>query len=466
MEPGARMSDVHTDVIIVGGGLAGLAATAALAEAGAKVTLLEWRPYLGGRAYSYEHPALGEVIDSQHVVLGCCTNVIDLVTQAGISDWIRWYDEMTFLEPGGRRSVLKPNGLPAPLQQTASLLRAPMLSLRDKLAIARGLAEFLRGYPATDHESVASWIRRTHQTERAIRHFWEPVILATLNDNFERCSLKYAGKVFHEAFLRSADAGKMGIPTRPLSEFLAPVVDRARRLGATVRLKTAVRSLGQISSKWKVTTAAGEILSANSVVLATDFRQTEQLLSGVLGAELPDTLGNRLQVAPITSVHLWFDREVTTDDHAALLDRRIQWVFHKSRIRRWPIEQGSYLELVISGSFPELGMAREDILASALHELESFYPAVRSATLVKSAVLKEARATFSVLPGLDDVRPNQKTALQGLFVAGDWTQTEWPSTMESAARAGRYAAGEVMGERSRFLAPELAASGLMRLLRT
>ena len=453
-----------TDVIVVGGGLAGLAATAALAETGARPTLLEWRPYLGGRAYSYEHPALGETIDSQHVVLGCCTNVVDLVTQAGAADWIRWYDEMIFLEPGGRRSRLKPGGLPAPLQQTVSLLRAPMLSLTDKLSITRGLSEFLRGYPADDRESVASWMKRTRQTDRAIRHFWEPVILATLNDSFERCSLKYAGKVFHEAFLRSAGAGRMGIPVRPLSEFFAPVAERALRFGARIERKTAVEALCSDGHGWSLRTAAGETLHADAVILATDLRRTASLCAALPGAQSVADASAGVPAAPITTVHLWFDREITTDDHAALLDTRIQWMFHKSRIRRWASERGSYLELVISGSFPELALGREEILRSALKELTLFYPEAEGAKLIKSAVLKEARATFSVLPLLDLVRPEQQTRWPGLYLAGDWTRTEWPSTMEGAVRSGRFAAGELLGERSRFLAPELPAGGLMRWL--
>jgi zeta-carotene desaturase len=168
--------------------------------------------------------------------------------------------------------------------------------------------------------------------------------------------------------------------------------------------------------------------------------------------------------APITTVHLWYEREVVDVDHAVLLDARIQWMFCKSRIRGWEAGRGSYLELVISASWAEIGMGREEILAAALGELEMFFPAVREAQLVKSAVLKEARATFSVAPGLDAYRPAQRTVWPGLFVAGDWTATDWPSTMEGAVRSGRLAAGEVVGERRRFIARELEAEGLMRWL--
>ncbi len=452
------------DVVVVGGGLAGLAATAALAEGGARVTLAEWRPYVGGRAYSYEHPALAETIDSQHVVLGCCTNIVDLVTQAGVAEWIQWYDELLFLEPGGRRSVLKPGALPAPLQQTASLLRAPMLRLRDKVSIARGLTEFLRGYPADDEESVASWMRRTGQTERAIRHFWEPVMVATLNDSAERCSLKYAGKVFHDAFLCSAEAGRMGVPAQPLSEFFRPIATYAEGLGARVRLKTAVEGLEQDGVRWRLRTAAGETMCADAVVVATDLKRAGRLLAPLPGGESLAEATAAIPVAPITTVHLWFDREFSEDAQAALLDTRVQWMFHKSRIRQWSAGRGSYVELVISGSFAELAMTRKAILESAMRELAIFYPQVAGLTLVKSAVLKEARATFSVAPGMDRLRPAQATVWPGLFLAGDWTRTEWPSTMEGAVRSGRLAAGAVVGEPRRFLSPELIPRGLMRWL--
>ncbi len=455
---------------MVGGGLAGLACAAALAGAGREVTLLEWRPYVGGRAYSYEHPALGETVDSQHVVLGCCTNVVDLVTQAGIADWLRWYDWTVFLQPDGGRTWLKPGALPAPMHQAGSFLRAPMLGWRDKLAVARGMSRFLRGYPGDDVESFADWLRRTGQTERAVRHFWEPVVLATLNDSFDRCSVKYAGKVFHESMLRSAAAGRMGVPTRPLSEFFAPVARLAESFGAEVRLRASVDRISQGGNRWQVRLAGGEEITAESVVLAAGLHRTEQLLGPLRGESMDEAglqaeaLAQHFVPAPITTVHLWYDREVTELDHAALLDTRVQWMFHKSRIRGWEAGRGSYLELVISGSHRELKATRETILRDAIRELEIFFPQARTARLLKSGVLKEAQATFSVTPKLDRWRPGASTRWKGVYLAGDWTRTGWPSTMEGAVRSGRLAAGELMGHRDRFLSAELPATGLMRWL--
>jgi len=464
---------IQRDVVIVGGGLAGMAVALALSEAGAgtsgnSITILDRRPTLGGRVYSYPHPALDETVDSQHVVVGCCTNIVELIEQAGAADTIRWYDEFLFIEPGGRRTRMGPGSglgaLPAPSHLTMSFLRASMLGFGDKVAIARGMSELIRGYPSSDSESFRSWLTRTRQTERAVRHFWEPVAVGTLNDTLENCSAKYAGKVIHESFLRSPKAGRFGIPTLPLSEWLAPLTELARSRGVDVRMKTGMTGLEQIAgSRWRVTTE-DKVFEAANVILAIDFKQTQRLLEGLPGGVEVAAGFEHFVFAPITTVHLWYEGAVVDVDHAALLDTRIQWVFNKSRIRRWPASQVTYLELSISASWPELKQGREEILASALRELELFFPEVKSARLVKSGVLKEARATFSVTPGLDRYRPTQKTQWPGLYLAGDWTATEWPSTMEGAARSGRLAAGAVVGEPAKYMASELPATGLMPML--
>ncbi len=461
------MSSPRFDVIITGAGLAGLAAASAVSGSGAKVLLLERKPFVGGRAYSYEHPSLHEEIDCQHVLLGCCTNLRALCADAGVADRIRWYDTFTFLEPGkAQPTTLHGGSLPAPLHTTFDFLRAPMLSLADKAAVARGLAEFLRGYPSDDTESFTTWLKRTRQTERGIRHLWEPIIASALNDSFENCSTKYAGQVFHESFLKSAEGGRFGIPTLPLSQFYGYVAEHCVRQGTELRMQQPVTGLVRQDGMWSVQTSEGNF-TAPSVVLAMPFQQIASLLP-------EDEAGTRFRErfthfrnAPICTVHLWFDREITDLDHAVLLDTGIQWLFHKSRIRRWPREKGSYVELTISASFAQLHESREAILSSALRELELFFPSIRGAKLVKSGILKDARATFSVTPGLDAHRPLQEMPWPGLFVAGDWTATDWPSTMEGAVRSGYLAAQAVAkntGQVQQFLKPDLPSTGLMKLI--
>jgi squalene-associated FAD-dependent desaturase len=465
----------HSDVIVVGAGVAGLAAASSVARAGKSVTVLERKPYVGGRAYSYEHPALQEVVDSQHVLLGCCTNLIELCEQAGTADKIRWYDKQTFLEPNGRASTIVTSGLPAPFHFAPSFLNMSMLGWKDKLGLARGLMEFFRGYPAEDHENVEQWLKRTKQTELSIRHFWHPIVMATLNDSPEHCSTRYAGKVFHELFVKSSTGGRLGIPTVPLSEFYAAAARLIESYGGVVRLRASVEGIVQEpDGRWRANTADATYM-ADSIILALPFEQTQKLLPSVqlnerssrVAANERDELEFKMarQVhSPFTSILLWYDREICDLDHAWLLDTTIEWFFHKSRIRRYAPEKGSYVELVIAGSKAQLSKTREEILSSALKELEMFFPEVKRAKLLKSGVLKEARATFSVTTELDQFRPKQETRWPGFFLAGDWTATEWPSTMEGGVRSGRLAAGAAMGDQTRFMAEEIPASGLMRWL--
>jgi squalene-associated FAD-dependent desaturase len=352
-----------------------------------------------------------------------------------------------------------------------------MLSLGDKARIGVGLMEFLRGYPGSDAEPFSAWLTRTKQTERAIRHFWEPVIVGALNDTFERCSTRYAGQVFHESFLKSAEGGRLGIPTQPLSEFYSATAALAERQETRLELRHSVDRIERLpNGDWRVLTSEYEEFITPKLLLALPFEQTSRLLRTVPAPSesVARILGDfeRFVHAPITTVHLWFDREITELDHAALLDTRIQWMFNKSRIRRDEPDAdagspGQYLELVISASFSELHETRDEILSAAIAELARFFPVVREARILKSGILKEARATFSVTPGLDRFRPMQDAPGDGLFLAGDWTRTGWPSTMEGAVRSGRLAAeviSEAGGKATRFVSPDLSAAGFMSLI--
>src|SRR6516165_3927763 len=206
-------------VAIVGGGLAGISAGSALADAGYRVELFERRPYLGGRASSYELPGTGEVIDNcQHVLLGCCTNLIDFYRRLGVEDQIRWYDEITFLLPGGRSWVLRPTALPAPLHAGPSFLVSSVLDFKDKLAISHALLALIPSLPADNGKNFYSWLMRHGQTKQSIDRFWAPVLISALNDDLDRISVRYAALVLRDSFLKSAEAGRMGVPAVPLSQ--------------------------------------------------------------------------------------------------------------------------------------------------------------------------------------------------------------------------------------------------------
>lgn len=468
------MSAAQADVIVVGAGVAGLAAAVALSGTGASVTVVDRKPYVGGRAYSYVHPTLGEVVDSQHVLVGCCTNLIDLCRLSGADQHLRWYDRIPFLEAQGegreaRVSWIGAGTLPAPAHAAMSFLAAPMLSLADKAGIARALLGFLRGYPATDEEAFSAWLKRAKQTERAVRHFWEPLVIATLNDSFENCSTRYAGQVFHELFLKSGGGSRQAVPTQPLSEFYAAFARLAETQGAAMHLRASVERIAQgADGAWEATTTDGTVYNAPNLVLAIPFDACAKLLG-----TLPEGSSQRERIlphlahfkwAPYTTVHVWLDRSISELDQAGLLDSRVDWIFNKTRIRGSDPVAGEYIELSIAASFDELKQGREPILKAAMEELVRFFPRAKDAKVLRSGVLKEAKATFSVLPGMDAHRPAAGDAGGGLYLAGDWTRTGWPSTMESAARGGRLAAEAVAagaGKQARFLSPDLPATGLM-----
>ena len=454
-------------VAVVGGGLAGLAAGCALAGAGFRVTLLERRPYLGGRASSYEHPGTGEVVDNcQHVLLGCCTNLVDFYRRIGVEQKIRWFDRLVFLEPGGRQSVISPSWLPAPFHSAPSFLGADSLSFGDKLAIARAMLAITTGLPPETEENFLAWLRRHGQTARAIERFWKVVLVSALNEDLDRMSVHYAAQVFRESFLKSPGAGRMGVPTVPLTELYRAGADYIRLHGGEVLLRAPVESF-QPEPDAVCLGVAGREVRADFAVLAVPFDALARLLPETSEAQpLREQLG-RFETSPITGIHLWFDRQITELEHAVLLDRTLQWMFHKSKlVPRAAANQGSYVELVVSSSKALVEKPKNEIEEMALRELREFFPGAREAKLVKSTVIKEVHATYSALPRSDDYRPGAATAWPRAFLAGDWTASGWPATMEGAVRSG-YRAAEALARgadrQDKFLLPDLAATGFMRL---
>jgi len=231
-------------VAVVGGGLAGLSAACALADSGFRVSLFERKPFVGGRASSYEHPGTGEVVDNcQHVLLGCCTNLIAFYQRLEVEDKIRWYDRLTFIDPGGRQSVIGPSLLPAPLHSAPSFLAAHSLSFADKIGIARAMMSLARALPAESGENFLFWLRRHGQTDRAIERFWKVVLVSALNEDLDRMSPYYAGQVFRESFLKSAAGGRMGVPRVPLTTLYGAASSYIEAHGGRVQMRAAVESI-------------------------------------------------------------------------------------------------------------------------------------------------------------------------------------------------------------------------------
>ncbi len=421
--------------MIAGGGLAGLAAAAALGSIGFEVDLHEARPFLGGRATSFPVNPSDENSDHidncQHVLLRCFTNLLDFYRRCGVQDKIRFHDRLNFVRPGGAVDVLKAGLLPAPAHLLGSLLRFKALDFADKLSIFRAIAAMRREANRTDLDSltIVDWLASKQATERAVKRFWRPILVSALNEEPERSSSLPAFQVLVQGMMATRASYQMGLPAVPLAELYAAALED--KLGERVRVHLR-SSLDRIDSNDK---------AADFYISAVPFERVDQLLPGLeLNLE-------KFTHSPITGIHLWFDRSITDLPHAVLLDRTLQWVFRKT---------DRYVQCVVSASRSLIELSREKIVELACRELEEFFPACRDAELVRSHVIKEVRATYSTIPGLQSVRPGPKTKYPNVFLAGDWTNTGWPATMEGAVRSGYIAAEAVVraaGREASFLLP-------------
>jgi len=432
-------------VLIAGGGLAGLSAAAALAGAGFEVDLFEARAFLGGRATSYAVPASSgeepETIDNcQHILLRCCVNLLDFYQRLGVRDRIRFYREFYFIEPGGRISALSRGRLPAPLHFTGSFLRMHCLGRADKTGIARALLAIRRERNRRkdlDRISMLDWLLQKRQTPRAIDRFWRQVLVSAVNEDLDRMAARHGFQVFWLGFMARADSYEMGIPAVPLGELYA--VDAWRSMGnVSIHFRSPVERIDE-----RGFLVDGQLHTADQYICALPFERLE-----FVGLPAP-----RLEHSAITGVHLWFDREITTLPHATLLDRTMQWMFNK--------DAGRYLQLVVSASRELTPLSRQEIVDIAIGDLRLYFPRVRDARLLKAHVVKEQRATFSAAPDTECMRPTTLGALPNLFMAGDWTRTGWPATMEGAVRSGYRAAEEAScaaGRAAQFLIPDAGAA--------
>jgi len=441
-------------VAVIGGGLAGLASAVALGSAGFEVDIYEARNFLGGRATSW--PVGGEdseTIDNcQHILLRCCVNLLDLYRRLGVENKIRFHREFHFIEPGGRVSILKRGLLPAPAHFLGSFLKLKFLGIQDKVAIARAIDAIPRERRTRtdlDRITMLDWLREKRQTDAAIGRYWRQVLVSAINEDLDRMAAVHGFQVFWLGMIALADSYEMGIPDVPLRDLYDEhSLGRAGAVRIQHRSPVTAVEAGD-SSVRAIHTAAGRN-EADFFVSALPFERLQPLVQTWVTPGLPIEWG-AFEHSPITGIHLWFDRPVTSLPHATLLDRTIQWMFNKS--------EGRYIQTVVSASRSLLETPRNEIIGLAVRELAEFFPAVKEARLEKAQVVKEVRATFSAKPGLEALRPWSRTYLKNFFLAGDWTRSGWPATMEGAVRSGYLAAEavtEAAGMPLRFLLPDVA----------
>jgi squalene-associated FAD-dependent desaturase len=449
-------------VIVVGGGLAGMAAAVALESAGQTVTLIEARKTLGGRAGSFEDPQTGEILDNcQHVLLGCCVNLLDFYRRIGVLDRIHWENTIHFFDPRGREHRLwAVGGLPAPLHLALAGASFGALTLGERIDLSRAMLAMLRLGPAgraklTDI-SFSQWLADHTQPKDLIDKFYDLVLISALNENCRDASAAYAIQVFQEGMLFHESAYRMGTPACPLGKLYETLPCRDVRLGRRV---TAIR----FDRSRAVGIELGEeFIAADAMILAVNYPILEKWIPQNL-AQNDNRFAalDQLQSVPILGAHLWFDRPVMSTPHAALIGGPLQWLFRK------PGGDGSAVHGVISAARDWVQRDKDECLNLFTHQIRETFSATHNANLVRGSIVVEKRATFSPLPGVDRFRPAQSpptNGIQGLFLAGDYTQTAWPATMEGAVRSGYLAVEAVLAQSGKFLCPNLPRQWPARLL--
>jgi squalene-associated FAD-dependent desaturase len=442
-------------VVVVGGGLAGLTAALECADAGADVTLLEARPRLGGATFSIERDGLW-MDNGQHVYLRCCTAYRRLLRRLGVEADVVLQDRLTIpiVSDGGSVFHLRRTNLPAPLHLTAAIARFPGLSPSDRLGIpraARRISQLDLGDPVLDSRTFGDWLAEQGQSPAAVEALWDLITLPTVNLPAAEASLALAAKVFQTGLLQSSDSGDIGYARIPLQQLHGDSGLRAlEAAGVAVRLRTRVESIAPAGSAFELS-ADGSDLPADVVVLAVPHDEAAELLPDGSGLD-PDGLRS-LGASPILNLHVVYDRRVTELAFAAGHRSPVQWVF--DRTRSAGLEDGQCLAISLSGAAPYIGKRVDELRAEFLPALERLFPVARAARVEYFFVTREQRATFRQAPGTRALRPGPRTALQGLVLAGAWTDTGWPATMEGAVRSGLAAAREVL---ERIPAPALEAA--------
>ncbi|MGI8982075.1 MAG: hydroxysqualene dehydroxylase HpnE [Pirellulaceae bacterium] len=435
-------------IAIVGGGLAGLSAAAALCERGFRVELFEAKRRLGGRAGSYVDKETGQAIDHcQHVAMGCCTSFLDFCRRTGSLELFERHRTLHFFGPEGQECDFRASSwLPAPLHLGPAFLGLSYLTLAERLGIALTLMKLscLPAREQPDEMTIGAWLQQQKQSPQCIERFWQVVLVSALGESLDRASLTAARKVFVDGFMSSREAGDVWIPKVPLAVLYERIAGWLTKRGVVIHPGALAETIEtQPDGELSIHLKDRPPLRFGSVVCAVPWRQAAEILPAAAASQI-----TVIHSSPITSLHLWFDRPIMPLPHAVLVGRLSQWVFARSQGSgaRNQESEGYYYQVVISASHELTGREREGILREVRGDLSTVFPLSRDAELLRWQMITEAEAVFSVRPGLEAQRPSQRTNFPNLYLAGDWTATGWPSTMESAVRSGYLAAEGVINE--------------------
>jgi zeta-carotene desaturase len=448
-----------SDAIIIGGGLSGLSAAVELSALGCKVLLLEQHRLCGGRTHSFIDVATGSFVDNgQHLMMGCYRATRRFLKLIGT-------DHLASLQPALRIDFLCPtqNGtrlmcarFPAPLNLLVGLLRFSAIPLKDRVKMVLIAKELVNTSPekelALDRITVEEWLSRLGQSDISKKYFWDVITIGTLNNIPKNTSALMLFRVLRAAFLGKNENANLLIPCVGLSDlFVNPAVQFIKAHGGEIYTGIGVeRMIFEGTHVQSVQTSEGKEFQAKSFVSAIPWYSFEKILLASYYKskradrnKLESHRGDIFKSSPIISIHVWLDREITDLDFAALLETRIQWLFNKSKLLNEKKEVTAvrqYLSLVISGAEEFVGLNKKHLVEIAMEDLRRVLPQARDAKIIHSLVMKEKRATFLPSPGIEALRPTAQTKFENLFLAGDWTATGYPATIEGAVMSGRTAA--------------------------
>ena len=437
-------------VAVIGGGLAGLATAVALSDAPCEIHLFEARRQLGGRATSFRDPASGALVDfCQHVSMGCCTNLADFCRRTHIDQHFRRERTLYFVGPDGSIvSMAASRWLPAPLHLAPALLRLPFLSCANRWRVARGLMTLARTRHDIEHEpTIATWLIENGQTTQAIDRFWSVVLVSALGETIDRVSLSAARKVFVDGFMANRAGYEVVVPERSLTELFHEHVGKFLKTRAVaLHFNTPVSGVERDElGSYRITGGQETLGVFDHVVVAVPWRHVRALVASALRPALPWLESvERFESSPITGVHFWFDRSITELPHAVFVERISQWLFNRGQQTGEDGRQRYYYQVVISASRTLVGHDRGEFVEQICDELRAIWPAAREAKLLNAKIVTEQHAVFTSSCGLDKIRPSQRAEPAGLWIAGDWTSTGWPATMEGAVRSGYLAAEGIL----------------------
>ena len=443
-------------VLIIGGGFAGLAAAVDLAAAGQRVLVLERRAFLGGRAYSFTDQTTGDTIDNgQHLMMGCYHHTLSFLNKIGATSKLKFQasPRVDFLHEHEGHASFQCPALPAPLHLLAGLSKLQSIGWKDRLnALRVGLAlRTMNGHRARLADiTVREWLTELGQTEKMQQRFWNLVALATLNETPERASADMFARVLDQAFMHTKQDSTMVISRVGLSDlYTADATRFIEAHGGEVRLNATVTSIDfENGQAVGVTLRQGERLAAEVIVSAAPYFMLKTMLAPEIIAineqfrAIPEFTS-----APIVSINLWYDEPVTDLEFVGLLDSRIEWVFNKNAIAGDRDSQRQHLALVISGAHEAANLPKEQLVELAINEMKRFFPAARCQEPAHSFVIRERDATMSHTVGMAKLRPPQRTPFSNFFLAGDWTATGLPATIESAVWSGQECARAILSTR-------------------